>query len=226
MFGIRKHYWQCLRVAVVTSHLHSCYGQICLHLAYYTFPSITLTNKPPGLEKYVLVVSNVRCNLQIQALRYLWPIYFNYFMWKSLSFPNSIATLFNQNSAAGTKPDRFKHVGFLSDCLSYFLDQMLIFFAISLGDKSVELFHKWWLPVAYAENFHGGGILSVAHGGHLYLVRAVCHVTIWRHVHVSRPTFWRSLLTKYAYSSIHTSFRCMCHCTKYNYQPSRLWYRR
>jgi len=28
--------------------------------------------------------------------------------------------------------------------------------------------------VTYAENFHGGGFLSVAYGGHLYLVFAVC----------------------------------------------------
>jgi len=46
--------------------------------------------------------------------------------------------------------------------------------------------------VAYAENFHGGH--SVAYGGHLYLVCPVCDVTIWRHAHVSKPTFWRSLL--------------------------------
>jgi len=32
--------------------------------------------------------------------------------------------------------------------------------------------------VAYAENFHGGGVLSVAYGGHLHLVCAVCDVTI------------------------------------------------
>jgi len=31
-------------------------------------------------------------------------------------------------------------------------------------------------------------------GGQLYLVCAVCDVTIWRHFHVSKPTFWRSLL--------------------------------
>jgi len=33
-----------------------------------------------------------------------------------------------------------------------------------------------------------------SHGGHLHLVRAVCDVTIWRHFHVSKTTFWRSLL--------------------------------
>jgi len=46
---------------------------------------------------------------------------------------------------------------------------------------------------AYAENFHGG-VHSVAYDCHLYLVCAVCDVTILRHVHVSTPTFWRSLL--------------------------------
>jgi len=40
-----------------------------------------------------------------------------------------------------------------------------------------------------------GGFHSVAYGGHLYLMCAVCDVTIWRHAHVSKPTFWPSLLT-------------------------------
>jgi len=48
--------------------------------------------------------------------------------------------------------------------------------------------------VAHTENFNGG-IHSVAYGGHLYLVCAVCNVTLLRHIHVSQPTFWRSLLT-------------------------------
>jgi len=47
--------------------------------------------------------------------------------------------------------------------------------------------------VAYAENFHGG-FLSAAYGGHFYFVCAVCDVIIRRHIHVSKPTFWRSLL--------------------------------
>jgi len=33
-------------------------------------------------------------------------------------------------------------------------------------------------PMAYAENFHWGGFHSVADGGHLYLVCAVCAVRI------------------------------------------------
>jgi len=35
---------------------------------------------------------------------------------------------------------------------------------------------------------------SVPYGGYLYLVCAVCDVTIWRHIPVSKPTFWRSSL--------------------------------
>jgi len=38
------------------------------------------------------------------------------------------------------------------------------------------------------------GVHSVAYDGHLYLVCAVCHVAIWCHNHVSKSTFWRSLL--------------------------------
>jgi len=41
----------------------------------------------------------------------------------------------------------------------------------------------WW------EWFH-----SAAYGGHLCLVCAVCDVTIWRHIHISKPIVWRSLL--------------------------------
>jgi len=47
--------------------------------------------------------------------------------------------------------------------------------------------------VRYTENFHWG-FHSVEYGGHLYLVCAVCDFTIWRHIHVSKPTFWWSLL--------------------------------
>jgi len=39
-----------------------------------------------------------------------------------------------------------------------------------------------------------GGFGSRSYGGHLHLVCAVCDVTIGRHFHVSKPTFWRSLL--------------------------------
>jgi len=35
---------------------------------------------------------------------------------------------------------------------------------------------------------------AVAHGGHFYWKYAVCDVTIWRQIHICKPTFWRSLL--------------------------------
>jgi len=38
------------------------------------------------------------------------------------------------------------------------------------------------------------GVHSVACGAYLLVVCGVCDVTIWRHIHVSKPTFWRSLL--------------------------------
>jgi len=49
-----------------------------------------------------------------------------------------------------------------------------------------------------------GEVHSVACGGHLYLVCAICDVKIGRHIHVSKPTFWLSFLTEYAYSSTRT----------------------
>jgi len=42
---------------------------------------------------------------------------------------------------------------------------------------SSTLQNKLFETVPYAENFHGG-VHSVAYGGHLYLVCAVCDVTI------------------------------------------------
>jgi len=42
--------------------------------------------------------------------------------------------------------------------------------------------------------FSWGGFGWGSYGGHFHLVRAVCDVTIWRHFHVSKTTFWRSLL--------------------------------
>ena len=56
-----------------------------------------------------------------------------------------------------------------------------------------------WLATSAAcgvrRKFSWGRFHSVAYGDYLYLVWAVCDVTIWRHNHVSKPTFWRSLLT-------------------------------
>jgi len=42
--------------------------------------------------------------------------------------------------------------------------------------------------------FSWQGFHSVAYGGHLFVVCSLCDVTIWHHIHVSKPTFWRSLL--------------------------------
>jgi len=67
-------------------------------------------------------------------------------------------------------------------------------------------------PVAYTENFRGG-VHWVVNGDHLYVEFAVCDVTIWRHIHVSKSTFWRSLLTQNAYSSTR-SLLISCHCTE------------
>jgi len=53
--------------------------------------------------------------------------------------------------------------------------------------------------VAYAENFRGG-VHSVTYGGHLCLVCAVYDVTIWPHIHVSKPTFGE-VCQQYAYPS-------------------------
>jgi len=65
---------------------------------------------------------------------------------------------------------------------------------------------------------------SVAYGGHLYLVCAVCDVTIWRHIHVYKPTFWRSLLTQYAYSSTRILLILCVIALNINYQRSKLGY--
>jgi len=48
---------------------------------------------------------------------------------------------------------------------------------------------QWHTQKIFIGVFH-----SVAHGGQLYLVCAVCDVTIGRHIHVFKPRFWRSLL--------------------------------
>jgi len=70
------------------------------------------------------------------------------------------------------------------------------------------------------------GFLSVAYGGHLYLVCAVCDVTIRRYVHISKLTFWRILLTYYAYSSTRALFiRCVI-ALNINYKHSKLEYQR
>jgi len=81
-------------------------------------------------------------------------------------------------------------------------------------------------PVAFqAENFHGV-FRSVACGGHLYLVFALCEVTIWRHIHASKPMFWQSLLTQYAYFSKSAPLILCVIALNINYQRSKLGHRR
>jgi len=60
--------------------------------------------------------------------------------------------------------------------------------------------------------------IAMAYSDHCYWIYVVCDVTIWRHVHVCKPTLWRSLLTQHAYYSTRTLLtRCctMCHCNEY-----------
>jgi len=52
---------------------------------------------------------------------------------------------------------------------------------------------------------------AVAHGDH-YLICAVCDVTISPHIHVCKPTVWRSLLTQHTYYSTRT---LLIRCTVY-----------
>jgi len=61
---------------------------------------------------------------------------------------------------------------------------------------------------------------------HVYLMCAVCDVTIWRHIHVSNPRLWRNLLTQYAYSSTRILLILCIIALNINYQHSLLKYRR
>jgi len=60
------------------------------------------------------------------------------------------------------------------------------------------------------------------YGGHLYLVSTVCEITIWRHIYVLKPTFWRSLLTQYVYSSTCALLILRIIALNINYQRSKL----
>jgi len=61
---------------------------------------------------------------------------------------------------------------------------------MSQDQRCKTIYSRQWR----AQKFFEGGFHSVAYGGHLYLVCAVCDVTIWRHINVSKATFWRSFL--------------------------------
>ena len=51
----------------------------------------------------------------------------------------------------------------------------------------------------------------------LLLIRVICDVTIWRHIHVYKPTLWRSLLIQHIYHSTRT-FLTRC-CRNSAFQP-------
>ena len=80
---------------------------------------------------------------------------------------------------------------------------------------------KWHTQKIFMEAFD-----SVEYDGHFYLVRVVRDVTTWRHNHVSKQTFWRSLLTQYAYSSARTLHILCVIALNINYQRFKLGYRR
>ena len=81
-------------------------------------------------------------------------------------------------------------------------------------------------PVTYPENFHGR-FHSVAYGCHLYLVCAVCDVTIWCHIHVSKPTFSRNVDKMCMFFYMHSPLLNLCAIAlNINYQHSTLRYQR
>jgi len=57
-------------------------------------------------------------------------------------------------------------------------------------------------------------------------VCAVCDITIWRHSHVSKPTYCGGLLTQYAHSSTRTLLILCVVALNINYQGCKLSYRR
>jgi len=57
----------------------------------------------------------------------------------------------------------------------------------------------------------------------MVVIYAVGDVTIWRDIHVCKPTVWRSLLTQHAYfptRTLLTRFCTMCHCNEHISAPS------
>ena len=72
--------------------------------------------------------------------------------------------------------------------------------------------------------FMGAFQLAVC-GGHLYLVYAICDVTIWSHIHFSKPTFWRSLLI-YSSTRTRTPLIVCVIALNINYWRYKLRYRR
>ena len=107
-------------------------------------------------------------------------------------------------------------------CIAYYRTKTSLAYVSRLLKPFLLFIHT----VAYAETFHVGGFHSLAYGGHLYLVCVVCDVIIWRQIHVSKPTFWRNLLTQYAYSSTRAPLNLCVIALNINHQRSMLEYRR
>jgi len=112
------------------------------------------------------------------------------------------------------------------------LDDLLQLFDLHLSEILVKCKHfgsadpggLFWGQWRTQKSFMG--VHCVVHGGHLYLQCAVCDVTILRHIHVSKPTFWRSLLTQYAYYSARALFILYVIALNINYERSKLGYQR
>jgi len=68
---------------------------------------------------------------------------------------------------------------------------------------------------------------GVSVGGHMVVNHIWCALFVtWHHFHVSKQTFWRSLLTKYVYLSTSTPLILCVVALNTNYQRSKLGYRR
>jgi len=104
------------------------------------------------------------------------------------------------------------------EVLRIFTRKMLV---SQLNIRGVCRCHQW-----RTQKILMGGIGSGSYGGYLHLMCAVCDVTIWCHVHVFKPTFWRSLLTWYAYFSTSILLILCVVALNINYQRSKLGYQR
>jgi len=78
------------------------------------------------------------------------------------------------------------------------------FHSSELRDQPFDFYRRFGAAQRRTQKIFMGVFHSLSYGGHLYLLCAICDVKIWRHIHVSKPTLWRSLLTQYAYSSTRT----------------------
>jgi len=84
--------------------------------------------------------------------------------------------------------------------------------------------HAYALSRGVRRKFSWGGFGSGSYGGHLYLVCAVCDVTIWRHVPNQR--FGEVCWHNNAYFSTRAPLISCVIALNVNYQRSKLGYRR